>query len=201
MASLFGAVMKNVKSSAAASNNHHLSTPAKQSVHGDSGRGNTASFLSPGGFQLQNFISGFGNSPFQAATATTPSSANKTPSSSKTTAAAATLRRDVEWHECNIERSYLGLIDWSLKSALNFECQLALSGLLYDTAAAQHQMEVMHRFMNSTSAATNNSVGNSSTAAVNGNAGLLYWQHPAICPLPNHLLRGQTTGVAPATYH
>jgi len=178
--------MKNVK----ANHNGNPSTPAR-----NNNATRSCSFLSPGGFQLQNFIDTFGDSPFQAKAATTPSSSSTTKTPSTNT---GTPRRDVEWHECIIKQSHVGLLDWTLKSALDFQCQPALD--LLDASGIQSGGAAMQRFITDTTCTTKtmyNGTVNYATAMIDWQAALLHWQHPATYPLPSQLFQGQQ-GIAAA---
>jgi len=161
--SLFGAVMNNVgttcgstslssSSSGAASasasvplsrpQEEHPSTPAKQQKYKQQQQYNNG--ISPGGFQLQDFVNDFGNSPFcftkqqhqhqhqqhhQQQQISTPASSASNFSNASSTLSLddATPRRTLQWHECDItitdssDTSFLQLIDWSIQSALQFE--------------------------------------------------------------------------------
>jgi hypothetical protein len=195
-ASLFGSVMKNVQelssrppgasASTSASSSSSSEIAAAQLPPSTPTQQNHKFSVSPGGFQLLDFVNAV-DSPFHF-----PGSSPQADS------AASTPRRDVEWHETtvgsntNTAKTGFGLIDWSLKKSLTFECQPGLS-LMSDVNA---QRLGMMQFLSGLdgrappampATARGNKSDSSSAAAAAATqwqAGLLLWQHPALYPLP-----------------
>lgn len=174
--SLFGAVMKNVQELSSALALH--STP-KQSKYQYA--------ASPGGFQLLDFVNAV-NSPFHFA------SAGGDTSNSPQLSTASTPRRDVEWHETFVNRrNQVGWMDWSLKKSLSFECQPNLRLVSHEEHAPQQGLQQFLSGFDSRAtkqAATRmrkDEPGAATSSATNWEAGLLYWQHPAVYPLPASL--------------
>lgn len=173
--SLFGAVMKNI---------HHPnpSTPAKKCINKFA--------ISPGGFQLQNLISGLGDSPLCIKTPGKKSaSASKmsTPSSQTSSMMMTTTpRRDIDWHECAITSRQVGLLDWTLKQSLEFQFQSSCSILLENSTTPS--LETMRDFLRGFDDKVDVS---KETPMVDWNASLLFWQHPAIYPFPKEFMSNE----------
>jgi hypothetical protein len=187
--SLFGSVMKNVQEhssrpSGASASSGASEVAAAQLPPSTPKQLNHKFSVSPGGFQLLDFVNAV-DSPFHF-----PGSSPHADS------AASTPRRDVEWHETtvNTDKAGFGLIDWSLKKSLTFECQPGLS-LMSDVNA---QRLGMMQFLSGLDAKRNtntmptmaqnksdpNSAAAAAVAATQWQASLLFWQHPALYPLP-----------------
>ena len=147
--SLFGAVMKNVhdQSSGLSTHQPYPSTPK-------------ASFrdfvASPGGFQMMDFVNSVGTSPLKQSKQDPPQS--------------TTPRRQVEWHQTTITKRSVRLIDWSLKSKLDFQCQ---PGLNLHHCDASLQQQAMLQFLGRCDA-------HNDSGKVQWQEGLFYWQHPAV---------------------
>jgi hypothetical protein len=161
--SLFGSVMKNVQ---------ELSHPQAQAQPPTTPKQlNNRFSASPGGFQLLDFVNNAVNSPFHF-----PGSSPQADS------AASTPRRNVEWHETFVGSNMTGLVDWSLKKGLTFECQPGLSLVADVNAQRLGMMQFMSGLDSKPNMARNRN--DSSAAAAQWEAGLLFWQHPALYPLP-----------------
>jgi hypothetical protein len=187
--SLFGSVMKNVQELSSRPPGASASEVAAAQLPPSTPKQLNHKFsVSPGGFQLLDFVNAV-DSPFHF-----PGSSPQVDS------AASTPRRDVEWHETtvgcnqntNTAKTGFGLIDWSLKKSLTFECQPGLS-LMSDVNAQRLGMmqflSVLDAKRNTntmpTMARNNSDPSNAAAvAATQWQAGLLFWQHPALYPLP-----------------
>lgn len=203
---------RNTKSSSTMNN---INTPGKKLLSTTTTHAVAAAYgaalQSPGGFQLLDFVSGLQQSPFQAGgvTRTMASTTRTTPHSSRKRLRGKsyneTPRRtnDEEWHECALTEEqpyYFPLIDWSIKSAAEFECQP--SSVLWQMNADDWriQREAMRQFVANSNPLSsswdsfqslhhlshnNNDTDHSAAltaAGVEWNAGLFYWQHPASPP-------------------
>jgi len=134
-------------------------------------------FGSPGGFELLDFVNNFGS----------PQSKHSHLSINSNISCASSVEN--EWHNTSLDR---GIMDWSLPESLRFDCR---PGRLVQTLLRQQREAsslIMTRFLQPTilgggTLAINKDAikeFNSSNGLAQWGAGLLYWQHPAIHPLP-----------------
>jgi hypothetical protein len=187
--SLFGAVMKYQYERTG----EELSTPSKTVRHKTNG-------ISPGGFQLQDVIEGFGNSPFCFAKKNhfgTPASASRT-SRQSSSSLDSTPRRTLEWHECTVDSRALHFMDWTIQSALELEYTPAV---LQHVDAAIVQNQALCQFgsgMDVRRPGQQTTHSREHEAAVAWQASRFYWQHPSTYPLPPHMLEPAFSGTRSA---
>lgn len=203
--SLFGNVMKNVSASfgigvgTSSSNPTSFGPPPTTPA-----RTQQPLFsASPGGFQLLDFVNGFGNSPlFQrfskpsVAPVRTPdptrrnafSELSQTPEPQpQTDVPQPTPRQEVEWHECCVAEGEW-MVDWSLKSVMEIQCHPKIPMI-----ADEFQQSILQQFVSpsftgriETVQSLSSGSDNHSTAhLIEFHAALCYWQHPGVHPLPN----------------
>jgi hypothetical protein len=159
--------MKNLQDQASGGSIKQQSTP---DPHPSTPQASFRQFVaSPGGFQLLDFVNSVG-SPFlhlppdgpKHTTKSTPGSVGSTP------------RRDVEWHQTSITHDSFRLIDWTLKSKLQFQCQPGLSSV--HCCDARVQREAMRLFLSPDVSRDEAAID----PAAQFLESLYYWQHPAV---------------------
>ncbi|CAB9516134.1 expressed unknown protein [Seminavis robusta] len=171
--SLFGSVMQQVGGhmnsstpvkSTTTNNAMATTTPLarKGSLFSPSNR-SKESFGTPGGFQLLDFVNNFGS----------PFSNNNNPSPEKSKSPSSHSSNHIDWHNASLDH---GVMDWSLPDSIRFDFHpgYIVNPILQTNVGSGPGLL---KFLQPLTSVTNDGLAQ-------WEAGLLYWQHPAIYPSP-----------------
>ena len=178
-------------------NSNFNSPPPKASTGASrtSAAAGSSGLFSPGGFQLLDLVKDAAGSPFHA-------HAIGSPGESTCASVASPVRDRTAWHECAIfpQQQHqtgegsgvpngrlftsIGLVDWSLKTSLRVECSSSKNndvGIDFSQADARIQQAALLDFVSNPSSRSDLEVPtflSTEQAAIQWEAGLLYWQYP-----------------------